>query len=94
MKIAAISDTHVLHWSLEISKGAILVHTGADNFSKNNTKTAPWAVFVLSRTFYTLFFYLVFFHLLAGFKEFQNRRDKGDKNDGKDHNFKIIPYKW
>ena len=40
MKIAAISDTHGLHWSLEISKGAILVHTGADNFSKNNKKTA------------------------------------------------------
>ena len=39
MKIAAISDTHGLHWSLEISKGAVLVHTGADNFY-NNKKTA------------------------------------------------------
>ena len=50
MKIAAISDTHGLHWSLEISKGAILAHTGADNFSKNNTKPPIRAVFVLSRT--------------------------------------------
>ena len=40
MKIVAISDTHGLHWSLEIPKGAVLVHTGADNFSKKNKKTA------------------------------------------------------
>ena len=49
MKIAAISDTHGLHWSLGIPKGAVLVHTGADSFYKNK-KTARWVVFVLSRT--------------------------------------------
>jgi len=50
MKIAAISDAHGPHWSLGISKGDILVHAGADNFSKNTTKPPIRAVFVLSRT--------------------------------------------